>query len=265
MGEKWIHECIGIFIKGSRKSGQKRNLGNSAWFVDREGNEGNWWKKSIEPSKNDQVQRFGNKYRNRNNQEKIENEGRGEVNEGTKQKSDNTADIYDENVDVNHTDSGNEQPIRIIENDLSESVGDRLLRLREALKGDDFDKTEMNVNYGDKEKIKEEVIKINKVLKHVKITGFTHCRNVIQAAMRIVGEEIGMKESNTKKKKEPFWKRRILRDISRLTKDLSRIEAWFIGRLKKNSNKQQDLLHQKYGVIVIWKLITVNCWQGFTS
>ena len=196
---------------------------------------------------------------------KIENEGRGEVNEGTIQKSDNTADIYDENVDVNHTDSGNEQPIRIIENDLSESVGDRLLRLREALKGDDFDKTETNVNYGDKEKIKKEVIKIKKVLKHVKITGFTHCRNVIQAAMRIVGEEIGMKESNTKKKKEPFWKKKSLRDISRLRKDLSRIEAWFIGRLKKDSKKEQDLLHQKYGVILIWKLITVNCWQGFTS
>ena len=196
---------------------------------------------------------------------KIENEGRGEVNEGTIQKSDNTADIYDENVDVNHTDSGNEQPIRIIENDLSESVGDRLLRLREALKGDDFDKTETNVNYGDKEKIKKEVIKINKVLKHVKITGFTQCRNVIQAAMRIVGEEIGMKESNTKKKKEPFWKKKSLRDISRLRKDLSRIEAWFIGRLKKDSKKEQDLLHQKYGVILIWKLIKVNCWQGFTS
>ena len=52
---------------------------------------------------------------------------------------------------------------------------------------------EVNLKYGDKEKIKREVIKINKVLEHVKITGLTHCRNVIQAAMRIVGEEVGMK------------------------------------------------------------------------
>ena len=78
---------------------------------------------------------------------------------------------------------------------------------------DDFGKTEKNLKYGDKQKIKEEVIKMNKVLEHVKITGFTHCRNVIPAAMRIL-EEVGMKKSNAKKKKEPFWKRRILRDIS---------------------------------------------------
>ena len=179
---------------------------------------------------------------------KIENEGRDEVNEGTIKESDNTADFYDENGDINHADSANEEPIRIVENVLSESERDRLLRLREALEGNDFGKTEVNLKYGDKEKIKEEVKKMNKVLEHVKITGFTHCRNVIQAAMRIVGEEVGMKKSNAKKKKEPFWKRRILRDISRLRKDLSRIEAWFAGRWKNDKNKEKDLLDQKYGL-----------------
>ena len=39
----------------------------------------------------------------------------------------------------------------------------------------------------------------NNLLEHVKITGFTHCRYDIQAAMRIV--EVGMKKSNAKKKK----------------------------------------------------------------
>ena len=131
------------------------------------------------------------------------------------QESDKTADINDENVDINHADSANEEPIRIIENDLSDSERDSLLRLREALEGDDFGKTEVNLKYGDKEKTKEEVIKMNKVLENIKITGFTHCRNVIQVAMRIIGEEVGMKKSNTKKKKEPFCKRKILRDISR--------------------------------------------------
>ena len=105
-----------------------------------------------------------------------------------------------------------------------------LLRLREALEGDDFGETEVNLKYEDKEKIKGEVIKMNKVLEHVKITGFIHCRNVIQAAMRIAEAEVAIKKSNTKTKKKPFWKRRILRDISRLRKDLNRIEAWFSGR-----------------------------------
>ena len=72
---------------------------------------------------------------------------------------------------------------------------------------------------------------MNKVLEHIKITSFTHFKNAMQvAAMKIVGEEVGMKKPNTKKKKEPLWKRMILRDISRLRKDLSRIEAWFWGK-----------------------------------
>ena len=50
---------------------------------------------------------------------------------------------------------------------------------------------DVNLKYEDKEKIKKEVIKMNKVLEHVKITDFTQCRNVIQAALRIVGKEVG--------------------------------------------------------------------------
>ena len=179
---------------------------------------------------------------------KIDSEGRDEVNEGIMQKSGNIADINRENVDINHADSTNEEPITVIENDLSDYERDRLLRLREALEGNDFGKIEVNLKYGNKEKIKEEVIKINKVLEHVKITGFTHCRNVIQAAMKIVGEEVGMKKSNAKKKKEPFWKRMILTDISRLRIDLSRIEAQFAGRLKKDKEKEKDWLDRKYGL-----------------
>ena len=76
---------------------------------------------------------------------KIENEGRNEVNVGTMQESDNIADVNDKNVDINHADSANEEPIRIIENDLSDSERDRLLRLREALEGDDFGKVEENL------------------------------------------------------------------------------------------------------------------------
>ena len=71
---------------------------------------------------------------------------------------------------------------------------------------------------------------------------------MIQAAMRIVGEKVGMEKLNAKKKNEPFWKKRILRDISKLRKDLSRIEAWFSGKWKKDKSKAKDLLDQKYGL-----------------
>ena len=154
------------------------------------------------------------------------------------QESDNIVYINDENFDINHADSVNEEPIKITENYLGDSERDRFLRLREALEVDDFDKREVNLEYGDKEQIKEEVIKMNKVLEHVKITGFTHCRNVKQAAMKIVGEEVGMKKSNAKKEKETIWKRRILTNISRLRKNLSRRDAWFAGRWKKDGKKK---------------------------
>ena len=52
---------------------------------------------------------------------KIENEGRDEVNGGTIKESDNTADIYDESGDINHAYSANEEPIRTVENVLSDS------------------------------------------------------------------------------------------------------------------------------------------------
>ena len=179
---------------------------------------------------------------------KIDNKGRDEVNEDTMHDGDSIADINDENVDINRADSANVEPITIIEIDLSDSERNRLLRLRETLEGDDFGKTEVNLKYGDKEKIKEEVIKINKVLEHVKTTGFTHCRNFVQAAMEILGEEVGMKKSNAKKKKTPFWKRRILTDISRSRKNLRLIEAWFAGRWKKDKEKEKDWLDQNYGL-----------------
>ena len=57
-----------------------------------------------------------------------------------------------------------------------------------------------------------------------------------------------MKKSNAKKKKELFWKRKILTDNSRLRKDLSRIEAWFGARWKKDKKKEKDWLDQKYGL-----------------
>ena len=105
---------------------------------------------------------------------KIENEGRYKVNDGTTQQTDNTTAIYDENDNMNPAESESEEPNEITENDLSDSKRNRLLRLKEALENDNFDKA--TLKYGDKEKLREEGIKLNKVLEHVKITGFTHFR-----------------------------------------------------------------------------------------
>ena len=68
---------------------------------------------------------------------KRDNQG---INEGTMHDSDNIADINYENVDITHADSATEEPITVIENDLTDSERNRLLRLKKTLKGDDFGK-----------------------------------------------------------------------------------------------------------------------------
>ena len=73
------------------------------------------------------------------------------------QESDNIVDIHDEDVDISFADIANEEPITIIENDLSDSQRDGISRSREALEGDDFGKMEVNLKYGDKRKIQEKV------------------------------------------------------------------------------------------------------------
>ena len=90
---------------------------------------------------------------------KIENEGRDNVNGGTIQENHNIEGINDKNVDINYADSANEEPIRITENDLNDSERDRLLRLREALEGSYFVKTEVKLKYGDKKKLRKELPK----------------------------------------------------------------------------------------------------------
>ena len=80
---------------------------------------------------------------------------------------------------MNYADSASEQPIKITENDLSDSKRDWPLRLREALENNNFGKTEVNLKHGEKEKLREEVIKLSKMLEDVKITGFVHYGNVI--------------------------------------------------------------------------------------
>ena len=84
-------------MKCREKRGQKRGWDNSTWFVNKERN-------------------VGNNLVNQVIRKKIDNEGRDEVNDGTIQENDNTGDISNENNDINHADSANEEPIEITEN-----------------------------------------------------------------------------------------------------------------------------------------------------
>ena len=103
---------------------------------------------------------------------------------------------------VLYADSVNEEPSVIRDQgDLTKIMRDRLRSVRHALEDNVLDKKENNLKYTDKEKLKEEFIGMNMVLEHVKIIGITQCKNVMEAVMRIAGEEIGMKKLTTKYKR----------------------------------------------------------------
>ena len=61
----------------------------------------------------------------------------------------------------------------------------------------------------------------------------------------VITQLLGIKEIKNKKKEELFWKRRIESNINVLRKDVSVIERWDTGMLKKESQKERlDHLHQ---------------------
>ena len=49
-----------------------------------------------------------------------------------------------------------------------------------------------------------------------------------------------------KTKKEPWWKRRLEGDISKLRKDLSKISSWFRGEWKKKKEGEKRRLDGVY-------------------
>ena len=73
---------------------------------------------------------------------------------------------------------------------------------------------------------------VNNLLKYFAPSNITKTRNLIQAASSLVGELLGAKKLTGKPKQEPWWKRRIEKDIDSLRKDLSVIESWFYGKWK---------------------------------
>ena len=54
-------------------------------------------------------------------------------------------------------------------------------------------------------------------------------RDLIHAGASLVAEKLGM-NNKPRVEKETYWKRRIENDITRLGKDLTRIEDWFKER-----------------------------------
>ena len=73
------------------------------------------------------------------------------------------------------------------------------------------------------------VNEVKEVLKCIPVRNVSELKYVARASALLACEKAGVKTDNTINKKEPFWKRRIEKDIAILRMDLSRIDDWFKG------------------------------------
>ena len=96
--------------------------------------------------------------------------------------------------------------------------------------------------------VAKHVNEVNKVLKCIPVRNLSDLKYVARAGALLVCEKVGVSIDYAINKKEPFWKRRIEKDIGILMKDLSRIDDWFNGRWKNGSTKLKCKLKKKYKI-----------------
>ena len=96
--------------------------------------------------------------------------------------------------------------------------------------------------------VTKHVNEVNEVLKCIPVRNLSDLKYVARAGALLVCEKVDVKTDHTINKKEPFWKRRIEKDIAILRKDLSRIDDWFKGRWKNGSTKFKCELKKKYKI-----------------
>ena len=92
------------------------------------------------------------------------------------------------------------------------------------------------------------VNEVNKLLKCIPVRNLSELKCAARASALLVCEKVGVKIYHTIYKKEPFWKRRIEKDIAILRKDLSRIDDWIKGRWKNDIAKLKRELKKKYKI-----------------
>ena len=103
----------------------------------------------------------------------------------------------------------------------------------------------VNLRAMDRKKVKEKLEIVNEVIDKVISRDITDTNRIISAAANVVADLVGMKKGK-KKNETPMWKKRLLRQIAEIRKDVSRVEKWKEGKLKSEGLK--DYFGQKYHV-----------------
>ena len=98
----------------------------------------------------------------------------------------------------------------------------------------------------DRNKVRMKARQINEALKYIPTSDITETNRLIVAASNEVMEQLGVKHKETRKVREPWWKRRIEGQIKQLRKDISQLDSWAKNRIKKD--RITDRLESKYYV-----------------
>ena len=128
---------------------------------------------------------------------------------------------------------------------LTDEQQNLLNRLNEILASEN--KPIFNLKKFNRYEVMAKTNQINTILKHVcKPATITETRDLLQASSSLIGEILGAKKIEVKQKQEPFWKRRIEKDIENLRRDLSMIDSWFTGKWKNKTEAKMNHLDKKY-------------------
>ena len=94
-----------------------------------------------------------------------------------------------------------------------------------------------NLRRIDRKRLKEKTKLMDEAVEYVQISNITEDNKLFKCGTLVITQLLGIKDIKNKKKEEPFWKKRIESNANTLCRDLSLIERWETGMLKKESQK----------------------------
>ena len=100
--------------------------------------------------------------------------------------------------------------------------------------GISFKKVDMNT-------LNRTTAKVNRVIELIETKNITQTNNLIKAAGVWVADQLGLKKYQDGKKKDPWWKRRIEKDMKQLKKDINILER---GKLVHANRVRLNLLRK---------------------
>ena len=82
-------------------------------------------------------------------------------------------------------------------------------------------------------KLRDLTINMNSVLKYIETNDAIETNDLINAVAVYVTQRLGLRQRQSIEPREPFWKRRIQKDINELRKTVSTLDRYDKGQVKK--------------------------------